>query len=85
MVQILPRHAALLSAVTLALTASLGMAQGKHSKTIGDSGVSAQMLFLADPDHVVFMDKAENNPLSINGHPGEYLCRPITKRGVDSA
>jgi hypothetical protein len=80
MVQILARHAALLSAVALALAASLGTAQGKHSKTIGDSGVSAQMLFLADPDHVIFMDKAENNPLSVNGHPGEYCCRRISKR-----
>ncbi|KAF8647070.1 hypothetical protein AX16_006905 [Volvariella volvacea WC 439] len=36
---------------------------------IGDSLVSAQQLFLGTPDKVFFVDKVENNPTQINGHP----------------
>jgi len=36
---------------------------------VGNSGVSAQQLFLGD-DHLVYIiDKVESNPLQINGHP----------------
>lgn len=35
----------------------------------GDSGVSAQMMFLGTKDTVYILDKAENNSLQIGGHP----------------
>ncbi|KAF8198084.1 glyoxal oxidase [Pholiota molesta] len=36
---------------------------------IGSSLVSAQQLFLGTPDKVYFVDKVENNPTQIDGHP----------------
>lgn len=35
----------------------------------GDSGVSAQMMFLGTKDTVYVLDKAENNSMQIGGHP----------------
>lgn len=35
----------------------------------GDSGVSAQMMFLGNKDTVYILDKAENNSLQIGNHP----------------
>lgn len=36
---------------------------------IGESLVSGQQLFLGNPNTVYFIDKVENNPTQINGHP----------------
>ncbi|KAG8813045.1 hypothetical protein FRC17_001696 [Serendipita sp. 399] len=36
---------------------------------VGDSGVSAQMMFLGDNERVYILDKVEANPMQINGHP----------------
>ncbi|KAJ7594515.1 glyoxal oxidase [Mycena floridula] len=36
---------------------------------VGESLVSAQQLFLGRPDKVYIVDKVENNPAQINGHP----------------
>ena len=36
---------------------------------VGDSAVSAQMAFLARDGNVWILDKTENNPTQINGHP----------------
>lgn len=49
--------------------ASLVNSQAGQVRTVGNSGVSAQMTFLASPDHVYFIDKAENNPLRIGNRP----------------
>ncbi|KAJ2915272.1 hypothetical protein MD484_g5153, partial [Candolleomyces efflorescens] len=38
-------------------------------EVIGQSLVSAQQLFLGNQDTVYFIDKVENNPTQINGHP----------------
>jgi hypothetical protein len=36
---------------------------------IGTSGVSAQQLYLGTADKVYIVDKVENNPTTVNGHP----------------
>jgi hypothetical protein len=36
---------------------------------VGNSGVSAQMMFLQSNGQVMILDKVENNPVSVNGHP----------------
>ncbi|QRV94396.1 glyoxal oxidase [Ceratobasidium sp. AG-Ba] len=36
---------------------------------VGDSGVSAQQLFLGGPNQVYVVDKTENNPMQVAGHP----------------
>ncbi|KAG8718917.1 hypothetical protein FRC09_011908 [Ceratobasidium sp. 395] len=36
---------------------------------VGDSGVSAQQLFLGMPKQVFVVDKTENNPIEVAGHP----------------
>lgn len=36
---------------------------------VGNSGVSAQQLFLGMPNQVYIIDKTENNPVDIAGHP----------------
>ncbi|KAG2012259.1 hypothetical protein CC2G_012291 [Coprinopsis cinerea AmutBmut pab1-1] len=38
-------------------------------EVIGNSLVSGQQLFLGNPDAVYIIDKVENNPAQINGHP----------------
>lgn len=50
---------------------SLGKAWSGTStlSAAGTTGVSAMQVSVVDDDHVVIYDKAENNPLQINGHP----------------
>ncbi|EJU01093.1 copper radical oxidase [Dacryopinax primogenitus] len=36
---------------------------------VGNSGASAQQMFLGTPDRVYILDKAEGNPLQVNGYP----------------
>ncbi|KAG8779033.1 hypothetical protein FRC12_024682, partial [Ceratobasidium sp. 428] len=36
---------------------------------VGDSGVSAQQLFLGMPNQLFVVDKTENNPIEVAGHP----------------
>jgi hypothetical protein len=36
---------------------------------IGDTGVSAQQLYLGNADKVYIIDKTQNNEAQINGHP----------------
>ncbi|QRV96298.1 glyoxal oxidase [Ceratobasidium sp. AG-Ba] len=36
---------------------------------VGDSGVSAQQLFLGMPNQMFILDKTENNPINVSGHP----------------
>jgi hypothetical protein len=53
---------------------------------VGESGVSAQMLFLGRPNKVYIMDKTENNPAKIAGHPAwatEYDFTTNTYRPMD--
>ncbi|KAG8896391.1 hypothetical protein FRB99_008918 [Tulasnella sp. 403] len=38
-------------------------------KLVGDAGVSAQQIFLGAPNKVYVIDKTENNPVQVNGHP----------------
>ncbi|CAE6433388.1 unnamed protein product [Rhizoctonia solani] len=52
---------------------------------VGDSGVSAQQLFLHH-GKVYIIDKVENNPVSVNGHPAwatEYDIDTNTFRAMD--
>jgi hypothetical protein len=53
---------------------------------VGNSGVSAQMLFLGQSNKVYVVDKTENNPIRINGHPAwatEYDLSTNTFRPMD--
>jgi len=76
----MPSH--LLTALQLASVPLLSLAQTlaapgqpTHSGTpntfevIGESLVSAQQLFMAGNNKIYFVDKVENNPSEINGHP----------------
>jgi len=52
----------------------------------GESGVSAQQMFVAQDDLVYILDKTENNALSINGHPAWvsiYDTEAKTAKAVD--
>ncbi|SNX82288.1 probable Glyoxaloxidase 2 [Melanopsichium pennsylvanicum] len=40
-----------------------------NMEVVGSSGVSAQMMFLGTEQKVYILDKTENNPVRINGHP----------------
>jgi hypothetical protein len=58
-------------------------------KIIGDSGVSAQMLFLGTKDTIYILDKAENNSMQIDGHPAwgtkyNILTNEVTPLAVSS-
>ncbi|KII92418.1 hypothetical protein PLICRDRAFT_104299 [Plicaturopsis crispa FD-325 SS-3] len=53
---------------------------------IGNSLVSAQQLFLGTPDKVYIVDKTENNPTQVNGHPAwaaEFSMTSNKARGMD--
>ncbi|KAG8934881.1 hypothetical protein FRC02_009003 [Tulasnella sp. 418] len=53
---------------------------------IGESGVSAQQLFLGGPNTVYIIDKVQNNKATINGHPAwatEYDLTTNTVRAMD--
>ncbi|EKM74650.1 hypothetical protein AGABI1DRAFT_116791 [Agaricus bisporus var. burnettii JB137-S8] len=53
---------------------------------IGDSLVSAQQLFVGTPETVYFVDKAENNPAQIAGHPAwasEWSLASNNQRPMD--
>ncbi|KAI5479758.1 glyoxal oxidase [Pseudohyphozyma bogoriensis] len=53
---------------------------------VGDSGVSAQQLFLGTSNKVYIVDKTENNPLTVAGHPAwasEYDLETNTVRAMD--
>ncbi|KAI0741782.1 copper radical oxidase [Daedaleopsis nitida] len=53
---------------------------------VGDSLVSAQQIFLGTPDKVYIVDKTENNPGKINGHPAwasEYSISSNKARSMD--
>ncbi|KAI1795615.1 copper radical oxidase [Ganoderma leucocontextum] len=55
-------------------------------KIVGDSIVSAQQLFLGTTDKVYIVDKVENNPAKINGHPAwasEYSISKNSGRAMD--
>ncbi|KAM5534563.1 hypothetical protein V8D89_011767 [Ganoderma adspersum] len=55
-------------------------------KIVGDSIVSAQQLFLGTTDKVYIVDKVENNPTQINGHPAwaaEYSISKNSGRAMD--
>lgn len=53
---------------------------------VGESGVSAQQLFLGTDRKVYIIDKVENNPVQVNGHPAwatEYDTETNTYRAMD--
>ncbi|KAL0956614.1 hypothetical protein HGRIS_002750 [Hohenbuehelia grisea] len=54
---------------------------------IGDSLVSAQQLFVGTANTVYFVDKTENNPAQINGHPAwasEWTLASNSQRTMDA-
>lgn len=59
-----------LSALLMVGTGS-GVSAGKAGtmEVVGNSGVSAQMMFLGTEQKVYILDKTENNPVHVNGHP----------------
>ncbi|KDN52163.1 copper radical oxidase [Tilletiaria anomala UBC 951] len=74
----MPFNSALKLKSILALAASLGLlsasgASGAKGGTIQvvsqNAGISAQMMFLGTDSTVYMLDKAENNPAKVNGHP----------------
>ncbi|KAF8962438.1 glyoxal oxidase [Flammula alnicola] len=53
---------------------------------IADSLVSSQQIFLGRPDKIYILDKVENNPTQINGHPAwasEYGTTDNRQRAMD--
>ncbi|PWN42239.1 Glyoxaloxidase 2, partial [Ceraceosorus guamensis] len=53
---------------------------------VGNSGVSAQMMFLQSNGQVIILDKTENNPVSVAGHPAwavAYNYNANTYRTMD--
>ncbi|CEL60581.1 Galactose oxidase OS=Gibberella zeae (strain PH-1 / ATCC MYA-4620 / FGSC 9075 / NRRL 31084) GN=GAOA PE=3 SV=1 [Rhizoctonia solani AG-1 IB] len=55
-------------------------------EVVGDSGVSAQQLFLGMPNQVFVVDKTERNPMQIAGHPAWatlYNTDTEKARGMD--
>ncbi|PWZ00931.1 Glyoxaloxidase 2 [Testicularia cyperi] len=53
---------------------------------VGNSGVSAQMMFLGTEQKVYILDKTENNPVKVNGHPAwatEYDINSNSYRTMD--
>lgn len=91
---------AALSATSLLVTSILAQsvtvdAPGQPVKTgqpgqfeiVGDSLVSAQQIFLGRPDKVFIVDKVENNPAQIDGHPAwasEYTLSTNKARTMDA-
>ncbi|ORY61159.1 copper radical oxidase [Leucosporidium creatinivorum] len=82
------RHARL--AASLALAASLSLVAAAPAdntiEIVGDSGVSAQQLFLGQSNKVYIVDKTERNPVSVAGHPAwatEYDYNTNTFRTMD--
>ncbi|EPQ29707.1 uncharacterized protein PFL1_02927 [Pseudozyma flocculosa PF-1] len=60
------------AAIALGAAASVQYASAGKAGTmeiVGNSGVSAQMMFLGTDQKVYILDKVEKNPVSINGHP----------------
>lgn len=56
--------------LALALAASMARAQAPGSfKTVGNTLVSAMMMFLGNDEKVYILDKAQANAAQINGHP----------------
>lgn len=82
-----------LGALTVLLQASTTLFQPTHAQkantfvVVGESGASAQQLFLSNSGKKVYIiDKAENNPAQVNGHPAwatEYDLATNTYRGMD--
>lgn len=76
-----------LGALLLASTGS-GVAAGKAGtmEVVGNSGVSAQMMFLGTEQKVYILDKTENNPVRVNNHPAwavEYDINSNTYRTMN--
>lgn len=88
----LSTHGMLLKAVTLGalLLASSGSAVSSGNagtmRVVGNSGVSAQMMFLGTEQKVYMLDKTENNAVHVNGHPAwavEYDINSNTYRPME--
>ncbi|EST10143.1 protein of unknown function DUF1929 [Kalmanozyma brasiliensis GHG001] len=78
---------AVLGALLLA-SAGSGVSAGKAGtmEVVGNSGVSAQMMFLGTENKVYILDKTENNPIKVNGHPAwavEYDINTNRYRTMD--
>ncbi|WWD18903.1 hypothetical protein CI109_103359 [Kwoniella shandongensis] len=43
-----------------------------HFEEVGDTGISAQMMFLGNNKKIYILDKSENNPISITGKYGTH-------------
>ncbi|KAG9014848.1 hypothetical protein FRB94_009006 [Tulasnella sp. JGI-2019a] len=71
----------LVAAATLASAATPGTFE-----IVGESGVSAQQLFLGNKDKVYILDKVQNNNITVSGHPAwvvEYDINTNTFRPMD--
>lgn len=53
----------------IALAGAASAASGNSVSIVGHSGVSGQMMFLGASGKAYILDKVENNPTHINGHP----------------
>lgn len=70
MVHLLPIDLCLAAIVLFPLFSSVAaVPQDNTFEIVGNSGVSAQQLFLGKQNKVYIVDKTENNPVSVNGHP----------------
>ncbi|KIM23987.1 glyoxal oxidase [Serendipita vermifera MAFF 305830] len=72
-----PSHPRLLPLFSLVLANALTVAAQQPTRhgvantfeIVGNSGVSAQQMFLGRPGKIYILDKTENNPVQVNGHP----------------
>ncbi|KAH8100960.1 copper radical oxidase [Cristinia sonorae] len=73
-----------LSLLTLGLAATTSVLAQKHKpgsfEDGGDTLVSAMMLLVGNEDKVYILDKSENNPTKINGHPAMGAVYDIATR-----
>ncbi|GAA6063549.1 hypothetical protein JCM10212_002661 [Sporobolomyces blumeae] len=82
----LPRWASLALAAAASAPLSHAAPADNTIEIVGESGVSAQQLFLGQSNKVYIVDKTERNPASVNGHPAwatEYDIETNTYRTMD--
>lgn len=85
-----PRKLGLASLALSAATAAFAAPSDNTIEVVGESGVSAQQLFLSQTNKVYIIDKTERNPINVTGargtHPAwatEYDYNTNTYRAMD--
>lgn len=72
-------------AVVLAASFAFGLASAATPGTfeiVGNSGVSAQQLFLGNSEKVYILDKVQGNAATVSGHPAWVVGEPSIQLDV---